>query len=63
MVNRVHHEFDEERPNGPFVHRGGFGAYELSSEVRRAAEYKLNLFGNRVGDPRKSGELDNWVGA
>ena len=30
-------------------HRGGFGAYELSSEVRRAAEYKLNLFGNRVG--------------
>lgn len=27
---------------------GGFGAYELSSEVRRAAEYKLNLFGERV---------------
>lgn len=27
---------------------GGFGAYELSSEVRRAAEYKLNLFGDRA---------------
>ena len=64
MVNKVNHEFDEEGPNGPFCqHRGGFGAYELSSEVRRAAEYKLNLFGNRVGDPRKSAEVDNWVGA
>ena len=31
-----------------FLGRGGFGAYELSSEVRRAAEYKLNLFGDRV---------------
>ena len=31
-----------------FSCRGGFGAYELSSEVRRAAEYKLNLFGDRV---------------
>ena len=33
---------------GVFFGRGGFGAYELSSEVRRAAEYKLNLFGDRV---------------
>ena len=33
---------------GFFFGQGGFGAYELSSEVRRAAEYKLNLFGDRV---------------
>lgn len=37
---------------------GGFGAYELSSEVRRAAEYKLNLFGERVRVPRIGG----WMG-